>query len=137
MKERILDFSAIVKETLMDKFPLQEITLPDGLKSFKSKKLLVPASGKNHLFTSDKEIEKLACSYVNIGGIAGISMGIVSLGRKYFRPRDYILTAQADTGRISPIHLFSPCRPSSVQSVLYIALRYTVYLKCNIFSFAN
>ena len=82
MKERILDFSAIVKETLMDKFPLQEITLPEDLRFFNSKRLLGFVCAENHIFTSNSKIKKLACSYVNIGGIAGISMGIVYPGNE-------------------------------------------------------
>ena len=82
MKERILDFNAVVKESLMNKFPLKEIALSEDLKFFNSKRLLGLVRAENHTFTSDGKIEKLACSNININKIASVSLGFVHPGNE-------------------------------------------------------
>jgi len=77
MKERVLDFNEIVKETLMSRIRLQEIPLPEDLKSFKSKRLLGFAESQNYLFKDNQKIEKLAYSYINLNRIAIITIGLV------------------------------------------------------------
>lgn len=76
MKERIIDFNQIAKDNLANKFSLQQISLPDGLKTINLLKFPGFVKIENSIYKNNREINKLASSSIIFNGIIHTSVGI-------------------------------------------------------------
>ena len=77
MKERIINFNQIAKDSLANKFSLQQISLPDDLKKINILKFPGFVKVENSIYKNNHRIKKLAGSSITLNGIINTTVGIL------------------------------------------------------------